>query len=578
MTCYRFIKSNPGNITKGSTTETLDGINNEWFYKTGKDLLEGRYQFKPARQVMIPKANSDKMRPLSIGSPRDKIVQKAIQVVLSAIYEHEFIDVSHGFRPDKSTVTALNVLHQRGGPYSWVIQGDITKCFDTIPHQVIMEALKERITCSRTLVMIERALRIGIVDEHKRHIKSTVGTPQGSIISPILSNIVLHKLDVFIEENLKPKYTSGVTRRDNKEYVRLSNYRRESMKHLYSEEKRREILQRMRNMPAKDPFDPNFSRLLYVRYADDFVVLVIGPKTLAVQIRTEIEVFLAEECGIQLNIKKTLVTSTREGFHFLGAFCHKRTNVGIYNKSKNNIRRTISRRSTLRLGVDAPILVLIDNLVKYGFARRNHLGKVLAKGLTHMIHLDHEDIIRFFNSKMLGILSYYEFAGNRSSLHSIMWIFRQSCALTLARKLKLRTMRKAFGKFGYNLKNPKTDSQLNAPTSLIRLSNFRIPGKVVEPGAIELLLDNKWSNKLTQSIASECVLCGSSYKVEMHHLRRVKDVWQNIRTGNVTYAQWIGGSLRKQIPLCKYHHQLYHQGKLNTADITRISKYSSNMK
>jgi hypothetical protein len=118
MTCYRLIKSNSGNMTKGSTSETLDGINNEWFTKTGKDLLEGRYQFKPARQVMRPKANSDKMRSLSIGSPRDKIVQKAIQVVLSAIYEHEFLDVSHGFRPDKSTATALNVLHQRAGPYS----------------------------------------------------------------------------------------------------------------------------------------------------------------------------------------------------------------------------------------------------------------------------------------------------------------------------------------------------------------------------------------------------------------------------------------------------------------------------
>jgi hypothetical protein len=283
-----------------------------------------------------------------------------------------------------------------------------------------MEALKERITCSRTLVMIERGLRIGIVDEHKRHIKSTVGTPQGNIISPILSNIVLHKLDVFIEETLKPKYTSGRTRRDNKEYGRLSNYRRESRKHLYSYERRREILQQIRTIPAKDPFDPNFRRILYVRYADDFVLLIIGPKTLAVQIRTEIEIFLANKCGLQLNMEKTVVTSTREGFHFLGAFCHKRTNVGIYNKSKNNIQRTISRRSTLRLGVDAPILDLIENIVKKGFARRNLLGKVLAKGLTHMIHLDHEDIIRFFNSKMLGILSYYEFAGNRSSLHSIM--------------------------------------------------------------------------------------------------------------------------------------------------------------
>jgi len=147
MACYLIIKSKPGNLSPGSMKETLDGLGKEWFENTSKNLMTGKFKFHPARQVLISKANSTDLRPISVGQPREKIVQKAIQVILSAIYENKFLDCSHGFRPNRSTHSALDVLHFKGGSYAWVINGDISKCFDSIPHLNILDSLRKNITC-----------------------------------------------------------------------------------------------------------------------------------------------------------------------------------------------------------------------------------------------------------------------------------------------------------------------------------------------------------------------------------------------------------------------------------------------
>ena len=588
--CYKLIKRKPGNMSKGTKPETLDGINYNWFEKTAEDMLTGRFNFSPARQVMIPKANSSKLRPLQVGQPREKIVQKAIQVLLSAIYEPKFLPVSHGFRPHKSTHSALDTLHLKGGIYVWVVQGDISKCFDSIPHKVILESLQKDIKCARTLNLVERALKVGYINEKNIHIKGTIGTPQGSVMSPILSNIVLHSLDLFVENSLKPEYTKGSRRRANPLYTHYSNLRRTARINSVDPQRRKDALMQLRKLPRYDMRDPNFKRLLYVRYADDFVILTISSREEALAIRERVRVFLQETCGLELNMEKTVVTSLRKGFFFLGARCVKRTNQSIFNKSKNQLTRSITRRSTLRLAVDAPIKVLVEKLILNGFARRNRLGTVLAKGLTHLIHLEHADIIKFFNSRINGILNYYSFAGNRSLLHRIFWILRQSCALTLARKFKLRTMRKAFKSFGFDLVDKNTEMKLNIPSSLQRLSDFKnsLPHPLPHPkgegggggeddSVLDELLSKKWSNKLTKGTLGACCLCGSTHEVEMHHLRKVSDIRQKIRTGNVTFSQWQGAVLRKQIPLCQYHHQLYHKGLLSHSDLSLIAKYSKNL-
>lgn len=121
---------------------------------------------------MIPKANSQKLRPLSVGQPRDKIIQKAIQVLLSAIFEPKFYPVSHGFRPNMSTHSALDALHMRGANHAWVIQGEISKCFDSIPHEVIMDCLKKHIACARTLTIIITYLKVGVINEQGIRIKN----------------------------------------------------------------------------------------------------------------------------------------------------------------------------------------------------------------------------------------------------------------------------------------------------------------------------------------------------------------------------------------------------------------------
>lgn len=541
-------------------------------------MLTGSLDFKPARQVMIPKANSSKLRPLSIGQPREKVIQKAIQILLSAIYEPLFLPVSHGFRPNKGTHSALDILHFRGAVHSWVIQGDISKCFDSIPHEVIMNCLKSQLACVRTLTIIERALKVGIINEKGVRIRGTIGTPQGSIMSPTLANIVLHELDLFFENTLKPEYTSGERRRANPLYTHFSNIRRRARFNKVSPARRADALKQLRSLPRQDMYDPNFRRIKYVRYADDFVVLFSGTKMETMNIRDKIKIFLNNVCGLDLNLDKTTISNLRTGFHFLGAFLKKRDNSGIMNKAINQVNRLITRRSSLRLGVDASINNIILKLIDKGYARRNHKGIVLAKGLTHLIHLDHFEILKFFQAKINGILNFYSFAGNRSSLHKVFWILRQSCALTLARKFKLITMRKAFSLFGFNLLDPKTDTLLDIPKKLERLSEFKTKGPIDEAD-LDGILNEKWSNKLTVSNSmGACALCGTTSQIEMHHLRKVKDVRQKIRTGNITFAQWQGAVLRKQIPLCQYHHDLYHKGLLSHADLNVMGKYSKNMK
>jgi group II intron reverse transcriptase/maturase len=575
--CYKIIKSKPGNMSPGITPETLDGINIEWFNKAAEDLKTGRYQFKPARQVLIPKAKVNTSRPISISSPRDKIVQKALQLLLGSIYEYYFLHVSHGFRPNKSVHSALDNLHLRGGSYNWVIQGDITQCFDSIPHEVIMKNLKSHICCSRIITLVERTLKIGYVQSDKRRVKNKIGTPQGNILSPLLANIVLHQLDNYIETDLKKIYNIGERRKRNKLYEHYSNLRRYSRIDKVDPKVRSQALKELRQIPRVNVYDPNYKRIMYVRYADDFVILTVSSYKDACVIRDKVKEFLINQCGLTLNLDKSVITNLRKGFNFLGAFCFKKDNSSIFNKSKNQLKVNITRRSTLRLRVDIPIKELVIKLIKFGFARRNYMNNVYAKGISHMIHQDHYTILQFFNSKIRGILNFYSFAGNRSSLHKIFWILRQSCALTLARKLKLRTMRKVFKKFGFDLKDPLTGININIPKSLIRLSDYKLKnsGEIED---VDQILAESWANKLTSSVKlGVCCLCGSSTKIEMHHIRKVNDVRQKMRTGNMTFGEWKGSVLRKQVPLCQYHHDLYHKGLLSYTDLTLISRYAQNL-
>ena len=157
-----------------------------------------------------------------------------------------------------------------------MIQGDISKCFDTIPHDVISDVLSDKIICDKTLQLIRKSLKIGYVDtETKEHVKTEVGTPQGSVLSPLLSNIVLNELDEYMN-GLKGNFEIGKKRTKNKGYEALTSKIQNLRKTLPGSSEIIKLARLRRKLPSMMYNDPNFKRMMYLRYADDFVVLIAG--------------------------------------------------------------------------------------------------------------------------------------------------------------------------------------------------------------------------------------------------------------------------------------------------------------
>lgn len=262
---YHKLKSNPGNMTSGIDKVTLDGISLEVFHGIIQSMKDESFQFKPGRRVNIPKANG-KTRPLTVAPPRDKIVQEVMRMILEAIFEPTFLDSSHGFRPNRSCHTALRQIKTQFGGASFFIEGDISKCFDSFDHTLLIELIKQRVNDERFIKLLWKTLKAGYVEFNRTKL-SIIGTPQGSIISPLLSNIYLHELDNFVN-NIKQNFDKGKAARISPEYKHLDYLRQKALKSSENL-KASKILKEMQKIKARIPNDPNFRRIYYVRYADD---------------------------------------------------------------------------------------------------------------------------------------------------------------------------------------------------------------------------------------------------------------------------------------------------------------------
>lgn len=202
MLAYERIKSEPGNMTPGTDSETLDGFSMDEINKLVREMKTEKYQCKPVRRTYIPKSNG-KLRKLGIPSVRDKVVQEVVRMILEAVYDspHEsyFKDASHGFRRERSCHSALRDIQRRWTGVTWFLEGDIQNCFDDIDHEQLIEIIREKIKDERFINLIRKLLNAGYQDLDEVRKVSLAGTPQGGIVSPILANIYLHKLDEFVE-------------------------------------------------------------------------------------------------------------------------------------------------------------------------------------------------------------------------------------------------------------------------------------------------------------------------------------------------------------------------------------------
>jgi len=308
LAAYGNIYSNQGSMTPGACGGTADGMSEAQIDEVIDLMRFERYRFAPARRVYIPKKNG-RLRPLGIPSWRDKLVGEVVRLLLEAIYEPSFSSRSHGFRKGRGCHTALRQVRDTWTGTVWFIEGDISDCYGSVDHEILMQILEERIGDQRFLRLIRGMLRAGYMEDWQYH-DTLSGCPQGGVVSPVLSNIYLNKLDEFVERDLIPQYTRGDRRRPNPEY-QTARWRLKAAQQRGDRAQARKLRQQMRTLPSVDPMDPGYRRLFYCRYADDHLLGFIGPKAEAEQIKAELACFLRESLALELNPDKTLITRAR---------------------------------------------------------------------------------------------------------------------------------------------------------------------------------------------------------------------------------------------------------------------------
>lgn len=471
VTAYELIKSKPGNMRPGVGPETLDGVSLRTLQKIQDRLKAGTHRFKKtARRIQIPKPGKAKTRELTIAKKiRDKIVQKTVLLAIEPLFEKSFLDCSHGFRRGKGTRTAMQYVDAKFQSCHYIIEANFSKAFDKKnQHEILMTILKESISCPKTLSLIRSGSLAGFLELDKFHENLSVGKkkPQGSILSPLLCNIYLHKLDEYME-GIKIKHNVGEKHGKNKEYMRISNKKKKYMRSkgqnvcFTQPAKYKTLIKRLAAEPSMR-LDDSYVRVQYVRYADDFIIGVQGSYKIAKTILQKVERWINAELKLKLNPEKTgIVKYSSSPVKFLGYTLmapHLKSSTKPLDINKLKIEgRTITRRRTLRIRIYMDYHKVLDKLKSRGFIKiRTKHDKHTEQEYRgtfrgNLVNLEHADILRYYNSVIRGVYNYYDFVNNGSNLAHICWLLTESCCLTLARKFKLKTMAATYRKFGKDL-------------------------------------------------------------------------------------------------------------------------------
>lgn len=563
---YQKIASNGGSTTKGSDGRSIDEMSLARIETLIASLKDESYQPHPSRRVHIPKKNG-KTRPLGIPAFEDKLVQEVVRMILEAIYEGHFETTSHGFRPKRSCHTALLHIQKTFSGAKWFIEGDIKGFFDNIDHDVLVGILRERISDDRFIRLIRKFLKAGYVEDWTFH-NTYSGMPQGGIVSPILANIYLDKLDKYVKEYIR-HFDMGTKRRPGKESNDLANERKQTVRKLKKIKDGTEkaalvarlkaIEQERAAFPSGDEMDGSYRRLKYIRYADDFILGVIGSKEDALRIKEDIKSFLSESLALELSEEKTLITHTGKSAKFLGYEITVTRNNHQRRDVQGRLRRTYGKR--VRLNVS--MATLRDKLLEYGAMEiklRNGKEIWKPKCRSGLIFNDDLEILDRYNRETVGFCNYYLIANNCVVLHNFRYIMEYSMYKTFAGKYR-STVRKINKKYRLNkLFTVKYEqkgvikSRTFYKTSFKRRTTAFNGSCDIEPYSIA---DVSRTNLTDRLKAEKCELCGATGKLIMHHVRNLKDL-----KGKESWKRLMSARKRKTIALCPSCHRLRHLGKV----------------
>jgi group II intron reverse transcriptase/maturase len=580
----------------GGSNVTLSGLRT-----LSQELSSEQYKCIPARRLYIDKPQGGK-RPLGVPSTRDKIVQKALLMLLEPTFENHFSDHSHGFRPNRSCHTALNAIRKDGNRTTWFIELDLVKAFDKVQHSLLMKELKIRVADQQILDLIQKMLKVGYINPHdlsdgKFEIEE--GTPQGSILSPFFANILFDRFDRWVETNLLIKYNVPRKNSVNPEYTNTVikhlgtewNDVLESIKKHAPDVNRKKIRLALREVRKQQAAqnkikyyadDPNHRKLWYVRYANDMLLGLTGPKQDAQVILKEIETSVDKELNMQIHPEKSGVEHHSHGVLFLGYRL-----LGNYD-SKLNFGES-QRQVSNRIKFSVPTKRLLKRYMNKGFlqiAKKGKNVKYVAKRVDKWIFLPSDaEVVKRFNAVTRGIANYYCGTEYPSALYELWELFRRSLSLTLAHRHKKRTAKAGFQKWGRDLV-VQYEVEVKGKTEK-RSVQFEIPkvtyGKFKQPKALQgeflwLMRSTtpqgavfpKTLGGITSASELPCSIpCCPNTASEWHHVTsRKRAKRKNLQAIKVAYKL-------RQIPVCSAHHKLITSGKYDGPSLRKLPSYDT---
>jgi group II intron reverse transcriptase/maturase len=575
LQAYANLHANRGATTKGVDAVTLDGFSMARVVNLIALLTQGRYRFKPSRRVYIPKASGTKTRPLGIPSGDDKLVQEVVRLLLERIYEPVFSADSHGFRRGRSCHTALESIRHTWTGVKWLVEVDVQSFFDTIDHDILIRLLEKKIDDRRFIKLIEAMLKAGYVEQWTYH-RTYSGTPQGGVISPLLANIYLHELDGFMAE-MQHRFNRGKRRARHPDYDRYTGhiYRRRrhiarrrgagepATPHIQAMQQQIKALDRARKgLPTGDPFDQGYRRLLYCRYADDFVIGIIGSLAEARQVMDEVQEHL--RCHLHLTVAeaKSGIHHARDGVTFLGYTVRVCTGDRIRRVTigdTHTTARTVSQRMHLHIPVASPRRFSR----KLGYGDYDTLQPRHRPGLLSRSDVE---IISTYNAEMRGLAQYYRLAQGirtKSGLEKLYRLWQYSLLKTLAAKHQTST-----SKIARRLRRGRDLScayQVKGRTTHLKVYSLRALKQSVprwspvdlQPNTCVFTLGR---TEIIQRLNAErCEYCGTEKGYfEVHHVRKLADVQE----GKALWQQIMAAMRRKTLVLCVPCHDQLTAGTL----------------